>query len=131
MISFSNSLPSPPRPRPASSPSRRIRPRDPRRLVPLDQEGGDRAQALGAQPQGQGLQVPSHPDREQDPPLVALLQGQRSAGTQLEVRKLHRFHLGCLRGVRVDVCVVIVVLPAKPKPKPKPVQEMLIVVKEE
>ncbi|CAI5513671.1 unnamed protein product, partial [Closterium sp. Naga37s-1] len=58
---------------------------DPRGSVPFDQEGAGGAQALGAQPQGQGLQVPPHSHREPRAPPRALLQVDQEAAAQLEV----------------------------------------------
>ena len=45
----------------------------------LDQEGCERAQALGAQPQGHGLQVPLDSHRIPHPPLGSLLQARQEA----------------------------------------------------
>jgi len=45
----------------------------------LDQEGGERAQALGAQPQGHGLQVPLDSHRIPHPPFGSLLQARQEA----------------------------------------------------
>lgn len=49
-------------------------------------------QAPRAQPQGQGLQVPSHSHRIQNPPPEQILQDRRCLATQLEVRERHRKH---------------------------------------
>ena len=49
-----------------------------------------RPTAPGAQPQGQGLQVPPHPHRVPHPPPGPLLPHHAQADAQLEVRVLHR-----------------------------------------
>merc|ERR1712230_341344 len=69
-------------------------PRSSRRPLHVDQEGRRRPQAPRAQPKGQGLQVPPHPHRIQNPPSQQILQDCRCSATQLEVRERHCKHHG-------------------------------------
>lgn len=66
-------------------------------------------QAPRAQPQGQGLQVPSHSHRIQNPPPEQILQDRRCPATQLEIRERHRKHTGridvSLKSLWVELCL--------------------------
>lgn len=59
-------------------------------------QGRRRPQAPGAQPQGQGLQVPPDSDRVAYPPSLPLLQDRRCPASYLQVRVRHRLHYGRL-----------------------------------
>ena len=60
--------------------------------VPPYQEGCLSAQALGAQPEGPGRQVPPYSDREPYPPPRPVLPVGEEAAPELEIPVRHRFY---------------------------------------
>lgn len=70
-------------------PNNRPRPRDSRGSLHVDQEGCCRPQASWEEPQGQGLQVPSHSHRVPYPPSQQVLQDRWCSPSHLEVVSHH------------------------------------------